>query len=243
MIEAVIFELGAALIQLDALDALAYGQVAAALRPELAAAEVTACCAELLGLSRYELVQQLLQQFDLQPAAQMRSSELVVATSWQSLLHLQARAYERLLSAPATIDAVAWQHHVALLYTARSMGCRIALVADTANGLVRQILQTLNLADSFDLVLTREDVDEGLANPELYLTVARELEVEPAACLTVCRSPQGMRAALSAGTVVLAAAPAPLRRAFTPFASHCRCVIVSQLTTLPGHLHAQIASR
>jgi|GEM_PF-3991103 len=41
MIEAVIFELGAALLQLDTLDALAYGQVAAA-RPRTSTAR--ACC-------------------------------------------------------------------------------------------------------------------------------------------------------------------------------------------------------
>lgn len=243
MIEAVIFDLGGALLQLDTLDALAYGQAATALRPELMAAEVAAHCGQMLGLPRPELARRLLQQFELQPAALTRSPELMVATGWQALLHLRARAYERLLGVPEVVTAVAWQHRVALLYTARSMGCRVALVADTAGSQVRQILQTLALADSFDLVLTNEDVDYGLADPELYLSVAREFDVEPASCLAVGRSPLGVRAALWAGMVVLAVAPAPAQRAFAPFASHTRCVIVGQITALPGHLYAEIASR
>jgi beta-phosphoglucomutase-like phosphatase (HAD superfamily) len=243
MIEAVIFELGAALLQLDAIAGLAYGQAAAELRPGADPAAVVARSAQLLGLPRQEIALQLLREFELQPAATHASPKPAGHTGWQLLLRHQARAYARLIVAPDVIQATAWQHSARLIYTARSMGCRVALVSDTTTDVTRVILEVLALSDSFDLVLAGEDVQTGLADPELYHSVAREFALEPASCLAVCRTPLGVRAALCAGSVVLAVAPPQGRHAFEPYESHARCVIVSQPTALPGHLRAEIIAR
>lgn len=242
MIEAVIVELGAALLQIDAVADLAYGQAAAKLRPGVDPAEVVARSAQLLGLPRQEIALRLLREFDLRTATS-DNPDPVGHTGWQVLLRLQARAYDRLIVTRDVIRVAAWPHGAPLIYTARSMGCRIALVSDTTTEVTRGILESLGLSDSFDLVLADEDAQAGLADPELYRSVAREFAIEPAACLAVCRSPLGVRAALCAGLVVLAVAPGQARYVFEPYESHVRCVIVSQPTALPGHLRAEILAR
>lgn len=243
MIEVVIFELGGALVQLESLDARAYAQAVLALRPELLEGEVAARCAQLAGLSRRSLALQLVQQYGLEPAALAHAGGLAVTTSWQALLRLRAQAFERLLMSPEAIGGAAWPHRTALLYTARRMGCRIALVADASRRQTGAVLGALALADSFDLVLAGDDAEHGAADPALYLAAASELEVRPAACLTVSRTLLGARAALEAGMVVLAAAPAAARRQFIPFEACSRCLIVDRAAALPEHLYVQIAAR
>lgn len=244
MIEAVILELGASLLQLDAIADLAYGQAAAELRLGLDPAAVAARSAQLLGLPRHEVALRLLREFDLLlPAALQDGPGAHGHVGWQALLRRQARAYERLVVDPSVLQLATWQHGARLIYTARSMGCRISLVSDTPADVTRSILEILDFGDSFDLVLASEDAHGGLADPELYRSVAREFAIEPAACLAVCRSPLGVRAAICAGLVVLAVGPPQVRHAFEPYESHARCVIVSQPTALAGHLRAEIVAR
>ncbi len=243
MIELVIFELGASLVQLELIDALAFAQAALELRPGLILEDVAARVRQLAGISRHELAYRLVRQYDLRAAALARLSELSVANDWQVLLQLRAQAYDRLLAMPDTIERAAWPQPTALLYSARRMGCRVALVSQASARQGGQVLRSLNLSDAFDLVLARDEAEFGLADPELYLSVARELEVEPQACLSVLRSLLGVRAALGAGMSVLAMAQGPARQQLLPFASCERCVLVDNHSALPGHLYAQIASR
>lgn len=48
-------------------------------------------------------------------------------------------------------------------------------------------------------VASRDDVENGKPNPEIYLLVADELGVSPDVCLVIEDSPAGVEAALAAG--------------------------------------------
>src|SRR5680860_443973 len=63
----------------------------------------------------------------------------------------------------------------------------------------RHVLQAIGLADSFDFVVTNDDVEHNKPEPEIYLLVAQELGVSPAECIVIEDSPSGVRAALAAG--------------------------------------------
>ncbi len=63
----------------------------------------------------------------------------------------------------------------------------------------QRVLEALDLADAFDFVATRDDVERGKPDPEIYQLVARELDVPPAECLVIEDSPSGVKAALAAG--------------------------------------------
>jgi len=68
----------------------------------------------------------------------------------------------------------------------------------------QQVLEAINLTDAFDFVATRDDVEHGKPDPEIYLLVARELGARPEQCLVIEDSPAGIEAALAAGMEVIA---------------------------------------
>ena len=64
---------------------------------------------------------------------------------------------------------------------------------------IDEILRGLNLQDSFDAVITAEDVIHGKPDPEPFLKAAALLGVNPTKCLVFEDSPTGIAAAQAAG--------------------------------------------
>ena len=64
---------------------------------------------------------------------------------------------------------------------------------------IDEILRGLNLQDSFDAVITAEDVIHGKPDPEPFLKAAALLGVNPTTCLVFEDSPTGIAAAQAAG--------------------------------------------
>ena len=54
--------------------------------------------------------------------------------------------------------------------------------------------------------MTREDVERAKPDPEIYLLAAQKLDVSPEECMALEDSPNGVRAAVSAGMNVIAVA-------------------------------------
>jgi beta-phosphoglucomutase-like phosphatase (HAD superfamily) len=69
---------------------------------------------------------------------------------------------------------------------------------------VNRVLDVLNLGKAFDFVASRDDVDHGKPDPEIYRMVACELDVSAKECLVIEDSPTGVKAALAAGMHVIA---------------------------------------
>ena len=68
------------------------------------------------------------------------------------------------------------------------------------------VLNSLQLEDTLDVVLTREDVTNPKPNPDIYLLGAEKLGVPPEECLVLEDSPSGVRAGVAAGMNVVAVA-------------------------------------
>jgi beta-phosphoglucomutase-like phosphatase (HAD superfamily) len=69
---------------------------------------------------------------------------------------------------------------------------------------VNHILDALNLRDTFDFVASRDDVEHGKPDPEIYSLVAKVLGIPPEETLAIEDSPSGVKAALAAGMHVIA---------------------------------------
>lgn len=69
---------------------------------------------------------------------------------------------------------------------------------------MQRVLSILELDTAFDFVASRDDVEQGKPDPEIYRLVVHELGVSPAECLVVEDSPAGVQAALAAGMQVIA---------------------------------------
>ena len=200
MIEAMIFDLDGTLVQTERLKALSYARAAVELCPrDLNEADVIAAFRDVVGLSRREVALALVARFDLGEAARARMVEFGVSTPWQAFVQVRLRHYEAMLADPDVLRRNEWPHNIALLHMARQNGCRTALATMSYCAQARRVLEVLGLTESFDFVATRDDVERGKPDPEIYLLAAGELNVPPQQCLVIEDSPSGVKAALAAG--------------------------------------------
>jgi HAD superfamily hydrolase (TIGR01509 family) len=89
-----------------------------------------------------------------------------------------------------------------LLGQVRAAGLPTALVTATRRHLVDVALVTIG-AHHFDAVVAGDEVDQTKPHPMPYLTAARLIGADPAACVAVEDSPNGITSAVAAGCAVL----------------------------------------
>jgi HAD superfamily hydrolase (TIGR01509 family) len=83
-------------------------------------------------------------------------------------------------------------------------GLRLALASSSNRELIDAVLHRLDLASSFAVTVSSEEVARGKPAPDVYLEAARRLGVGPSRCAAVEDSASGIRAARGAGMRVLA---------------------------------------
>ncbi|NIP97531.1 MAG: HAD-IA family hydrolase [Akkermansiaceae bacterium] len=87
---------------------------------------------------------------------------------------------------------------------ARSAGLKLAVVSSSSHHWVDGWLEKINLLEQFDITVCRGDAARIKPAPDLYLEAARRLELDPAACLVVEDSINGLKAAIAAGMQTVA---------------------------------------
>ncbi|MGQ9850756.1 MAG: HAD family hydrolase [Aggregatilineaceae bacterium] len=200
MIRAMIFDLDGTLVQTERLKALSYARAVTEICPEAVSEQaVFEAFKDVVGLSRREVALALIERFDLEAQAAARMAEFGVETPWQALVQIRLRYYEDLLADPDILRDNQWPHNVELLHTARRNGCKTGLATMSYCAQVQRVLAILDLAGAFDFVASRDDVEHGKPDPEIYQLVSTELGVPPQECLVIEDSPSGVKAALAAG--------------------------------------------
>ena len=76
---------------------------------------------------------------------------------------------------------------------------RLALASSSFYELIDAVLDGFGLRDHFEVVHSAEDEPYGKPHPGIYLTAAGKLGVDPALCLAIEDSPNGVLAAKDAG--------------------------------------------
>lgn len=205
MIEAILFDLDGTLVKTEQLKAISYARAAVELCPNtLREGQVIEAFKDVVGLSRREVALTLMERFDLERRARDRMGEFGASAPWQVYIQLRLKIYEEILTDPDIIRSNQWPHNIALLHQARAWGCKTGLATMSYCPQVTRILQILGLTSAFDFVASRDDVNHGKPNPEIYQLVALELEVLPQRCLVIEDSPTGVQAALAAEMNVIA---------------------------------------
>ncbi|MEL6525979.1 MAG: HAD family phosphatase [Chloroflexota bacterium] len=206
-INAMIFDLDGTLLQTEKLKALSYAKAAVELCPRnITEDEVLEAFKEVVGLSRREVATKLMHRFDLHDKAHARQKEFGVMSGWQAFVQVRLHYYNDLISDPNTLRTNQWSHNISLLEAARAQGCITALATMSHCEQVTRILDVLAMHDKFDFVATRDDVEYGKPDPEIYNLVANELSLQPQNTLVIEDSPSGAQAALNAGMHVIAVA-------------------------------------
>lgn len=206
MIRAYIFDLDGTLVKTERLKAISYAKAAVELRPELAQDEIIEGFKQVVGRSRKDVAEYLVHTYQLQKPASKRRDEFGVSTAWQAYVQIRLKYYRSMIEDPQVIRANRWPHTLELVELARSQGCNLALATMSRCQQANQVLSALGLDNTFDFVATRDDVERGKPDPEIYHLVLSELNMTPEQCLAIEDSPSGIEAALAAGVQVVAIA-------------------------------------
>lgn len=104
-----------------------------------------------------------------------------------------ARTHE-ILADRSTLPGVA-----EFITRARELGLCVGVASSSSREWVENHLGRLGLLDRFDAIRCSDDVAQVKPDPELYLTVCRDLDTPPAKAIAVEDSPNGIRSAKDAG--------------------------------------------
>lgn len=100
---------------------------------------------------------------------------------------------EQLPLLPGAVDAV------------RSLGRHwpLGLATSSNRNVIDLVLEKAGLADAFAATVSSEEVERGKPAPDVYLETARRLRVEPAECVAIEDSTNGIRSAHAAEMAVI----------------------------------------
>jgi HAD superfamily hydrolase (TIGR01509 family) len=200
MIRAMIFDLDGTLVQTERLKAISYAKAVIELCPrQVSEEQVIEAFKEVVGLSRRQVAQTLVNKFSLEGKARARMEEFGVNSDWQAFIQVRLQHYEAMLADPAILLENRWPHNLALLAEARRAECKTGLATMSTCKQAQRVLTILNLTADFDFVATRDDVGHGKPDPEIYTLVASQLNTPAPQCLVIEDSPAGVQAALAAG--------------------------------------------
>ncbi len=206
MIKAVIFDLDGTLVQTEILKAKSYAEAAMQLSNDsLTEAELIEAFKNVVGLSRKEVARYLLKQFNLEDVARTRMADFGVTTPWQAFVQVRLNVYQTYLNDPAVLQSYRCPYNLNLLKTIRKKGLKTGLATMSHCQQTRKVLEILELNNMFDFIATRDDVETGKPDPEIYILVASQLAAEPGNCLVIEDSLNGIKAALAAGMHCIAA--------------------------------------
>jgi HAD superfamily hydrolase (TIGR01509 family) len=80
----------------------------------------------------------------------------------------------------------------------------LGLASSSNREIIDRFLALSGFGDAFAVTLSSEQVERGKPAPDVYLATARALDVDPASCVAVEDSSNGLRAADAAGMAVIA---------------------------------------
>jgi HAD superfamily hydrolase (TIGR01509 family) len=130
------------------------------------------------------------------PTAMMgMSSPEWSASLHDTVVHRMLEGYRRELPLlPGAADSV------------RALSARwpLGLASSSNREVIDLVLELADFGRAFRVAVSSEEVDRGKPAPDVYLTVAERLGAEPARCVAIEDSSNGVRAAAAAGMAVIA---------------------------------------
>jgi HAD superfamily hydrolase (TIGR01509 family) len=185
VIRAIVFDLDGTLVQTEALKAISYARAARQLKPDLTEDAVIAEYDEMIGRSRNEVAEAVVERFGLN-------------VTWQQLIDVRMKIYDAMLGDAQLVKKQEYPYATALLRKVKGMGYPTALCTMSYAPETAVVLKTLDLARYLDVVVTRDQVSKPKPDPEIYRLAATRLNVQPAECLVIEDSEPGVDAAIAA---------------------------------------------
>lgn len=115
------------------------------------------------------------------------------------------RGYEEYFKdRPVDLNQIMFEGVKETLPYVRELGFRVALASSSKMMYIDEMLDSTNLREYFEVILSGEMFHESKPNPEIYLTMAMKLGLKPEECIAVEDSTYGITAAVKAGYYVIA---------------------------------------
>ncbi len=205
MITAIMFDMDGVLVDNEKLKGLSVGMAIQRLRG-LAEPDPQGIQAyrEMVGASREVVSRHIVDELKLEPDLRPLMAEYGASETWEVLGSMRRAIYDEMVADPQLVRDNQWPHTVGLLRVAKENNCRTGLATLSARAEALHFVRALDLEGSLDIVLAREDVQNGKPDPEIYLLAAQKLEVQPQDCVVIEDSPNGVRAGVAAGMNVVA---------------------------------------
>ena len=118
----------------------------------------------------------------------------------KSLVQEKEEAFRR----KATGRIKAFPGAVALVNALKNGNLRLGLASSASMENIDLALSELDLARTFECIVSGQDVSESKPSPQIYLLAAERLRTTPSDCVVIEDSPLGVKAAKSAGMKCLA---------------------------------------
>lgn len=203
MIKAIIFDLDGTLVQTEILKAQSYANALNVLTKGIVPEDkVIVGFKKYVGLSRNEVAKGLVDEFQSElnknyPGLNLEEMQLL-------LLSKRLEIYEDMLKDPDILTHYICTHNLDLLNSAYSDNYLTGLATMSYCTQVQRVLDVMNIKDKFKYVISREDVNNGKPDPEIYLKMKDKLNVQPENCIVIEDSVTGIKAALNANMNVFA---------------------------------------
>lgn len=204
MIKAVIFDLDGTLVRTEELKALSYARAAVSLVPHLSEGTIIDGYKDVVGLPRQEVSEYLVKKLILEGALQSQMQGYKVDAPWKVLAEKHVEIYKVMIETPGLLDKYKCPYNVGLLEYVGREGFLTGLATMSHRPDTHRVLEILGLNTLFNVIATREDIERGKPDPEIYLHVSRQLGVLPQESLVIEDSVNGIRSALAAGMACLA---------------------------------------
>ncbi len=205
MIHAVIFDLDGVLVQSEKLKAQSYAvavqRVLNLTEPDGRAVEAYR---ETVGAQRDVASKHIVDKLKLSDSLRSLRDEYGVKEPHEVLTKIRTAIYAEMIADPAVIRANQWPEAVATLREVKSLAYRTGLATMSSRQETLQVLRSLEIEDLIDVVVTAEEVEHGKPDPEIYRLAMERLKVSPKETIVLEDSANGVRAAVSAGTKVIA---------------------------------------
>ena len=85
------------------------------------------------------------------------------------------------------------------LTSIKEKGMKTAVASSTSKKIINVILFRLEIVHEFDVIISSEEVLHGKPQPDIFLKAASKLDLDPANCVVIEDSTNGVKAAMKAG--------------------------------------------